>query len=224
MGLTESGIGNSERRNLTYVHRSSPDIFKLASYFVEASPLIFSQFAIRQPAALMSRSELRRCRKPEVIYGSSDEGLLDEIVAACQHLRDHNNQRIGIIVFDPDLLKFLSNKVPQRMGAVHYVKERGELRAAVPLAGAYIMAPEACGGLEFDSVVMAGVDEGRMPPPMGNLGRQGYLAIEEEAFTELYTAITRAKYRLIVACDSRRGLSSLVRPALAAGLLEEVQK
>lgn len=223
VGLTESGIGNSERQNLTYVHRSSPDIFRLASYFVDASPLIFSQFAT-QPAVLMSRSELRRCRKPEIVYGATDERLLDEIVAACQHLRDHNNQRIGIIVFDSELLKSLSEKIPQRIGAVHYVKERGELRAAVPMPGAYIMSPEACGGLEFDSVILAGVDEGRTPPPMGNLGRQGYLAMEEEAFTELYTAITRAKYRLILACDSRRGLSSLVKPALAAGLLQEMER
>ncbi len=224
VGLTESGIGNSERQNLTYVHRSSPDIFRLASYLIEASPLIFSQFAVRQPAAMMSRSELRRCHKPEIIYASSDESLLDEIVAACQHLRDHNNQRIAIIVFDAELLSFLSNKIPQKMGAVHLVKERGELRAAIPLPGAYIMSPEACGGLEFDSVVLAGVDEGRTPPPMGSLGVQGYLAIEEEAYTELYTAITRAKYRLIFACDSRRGLSPLIKPALAAGLLEEVNR
>ena len=72
--------------------------------------------------------------------------------------------------------------------------------------------------------MLAGVDQGRTPTPIGSLGVQGYLAIEEEAYTELYTAITRAKYRLIFACDSRRGLSPLVKPALAAGLLEEVDK
>lgn len=224
VGLTQSGIDHSERQNLTYVHRSSPDIFKLASYFIEASPLIFSQFALRQPAAVMSRAELRRCHKPEIVYSSSDDGLLDEIVAASQHLRDHNNQRIGIIVFDPEMLGQLSTKIQEKMGAVHVVKERGELRAAVPLPGAYIMSPEACGGLEFDSVILAGVDQGRTPPPMGSLGVQGYMAVEEEAYTELYTAVTRAKYRLIIACDSRRGLSPLVTPALAAGLLEETTK
>ncbi len=63
VGLKESGIQNSERQNLTYVHRSSPDIFKLASYFVEASPLIFSQFSVRPPAVLMSKSELARSVK-----------------------------------------------------------------------------------------------------------------------------------------------------------------
>ena len=107
------------------------------------------------------------------------------------------------------------------MGAVHVVKERGDCGCA---AGAYIMSPEACGGLEFDSVILAGVDQGRTPPPMGSLGVQGYMAVEEEAYTELYTAVTRAKYRLIIACDSRRGLSPLVTPALAAGLLEETNK
>ncbi len=43
--------------------------------------LILSQFALRQPAAVMSRAELRRCHKPEIVYSSSDDGLLDEIVA-----------------------------------------------------------------------------------------------------------------------------------------------
>ena len=136
VGLTQSGIDHSERqRTVTYVHRSSPDIFKLASYFIEASPLIFSQFALRQPAAVMSRAELRRCHKPEIVYSSSDDGLLDEIVAASQHLRDHNNQRIGIIVFDPEMLGQLSTKLQEKMGAVHVVKERGELRAAVRCQG-----------------------------------------------------------------------------------------
>ena len=84
------------------------------------------------------------------------------------------------------------------------------------------MSSEACGGLESTGTIAGAVltRQGRTPPPMGSLGVQGYQAVEEEAYTELYTAVTRAKYRLIIACDSRRGLSPLVTPALPRGCLK----
>jgi superfamily I DNA/RNA helicase len=101
------------------------------------------------------------------------------------------------------------------------VKERGELIAALPKAGVYLMTPETCGGLEFDAVLLVGIDEGRVPPPMGDLSPQGYLSVQEEAFKELYTAVTRARYALVFACDSRRGLSSLIKPSLMSHLVDE---
>jgi hypothetical protein len=223
LDLKSSGIENSERQNLTYVHRSSPDIFRLATHFVESSSLVFSEFAEGRPAALMSKGELRRCRRPSVIYGVGDDGAVQRSIELCADLKNHNYQRIAIVVFDGPLLASISKSLTAEVGVFHLVKERGELAAAVPKPGIYLMAPEACGGLEFDAVIMAGVDEGRTPPPMGDLSPQGYLSVKEESYMELYTATTRAKYVVAFVCDSRRGVSSLLTPAIAADLLTEEQ-
>jgi superfamily I DNA/RNA helicase len=217
--LSVSGIEHSERRNLKYVHRSSPDIFQLARYYIERSPLIFTEFGT--PSVMMGKAELRRCKKPTVVYGEGDTGVLEKVSATCNELRDHNYQRIGIIVFDLTQLDFFRRNLAGHVGRFHYVRERGELEAAAPNPGIYLMTPDACGGLEFDAVILVGVDEGITPPPIGKLSAQGYLSLEEEAFTELYTATTRAKYRLVIVSDSRQGLSSILQPALSAGLLVE---
>jgi superfamily I DNA/RNA helicase len=86
------------------------------------------------------------------------------------------------------------------------------------------MTPESCGGLEFDAVVFSGVDQGSVPAPIGDLSREGYLSTLEEAFKELYTAITRARFVLQVVVDPARGLSELLTPAILTGLLEEHSK
>ena len=222
--LKMSGIENSERQNLTYVHRSSPEIFDLARYFVDNSPLVFSEFVEDNPSVLMSRSEKRRCRKPSVVYGVGDIGILERVVREWNDLKGHNHQRIGIIAFDSILLRFFNKNLGSHTGTFHLVKERGELAAAVPRPGVYLMSPDACGGLEFDAVILVGVDGGRTPPPMGDLSSQGYLSIEEESYAELYTATTRAKYVLTIICDSHRGISPLLSKAVTAGFLVEEDK
>ena len=93
--------------------------------------------------------------------------------------------------------------------------------AAVPRPGIYVMTPESCGGLEFDCVLMIGVDQGTVPTPIGELSREGYLSTLEEAYKELYTSVTRARFVLKFICDARRGPSELLLPALASGLLKE---
>jgi superfamily I DNA/RNA helicase len=218
--LSNSGIENAERRNLTSVHRSSPDIFALARDVVERSPLLFSEFATIEPVARMSKTELRKCRKPLLIYADGDAGVCRLAAETCRDLRDHNLQRTAIIVFDPALLELLHRVLGKHVGAFYHVKERGELLAAVPNPGVYTMLPEACGGLEFDAVVLAGIEEGRLPLPMGDLSPEGYLSMEEEAYTELYTAITRARYQLVFVCDYRRGISPTIQPSIAGELIE----
>jgi superfamily I DNA/RNA helicase len=93
--------------------------------------------------------------------------------------------------------------------------------AAIPTPGVYLMTPENCGGLEFDAVILAGVEEGQIPPSFRDLSPEGHLSVREEAFKELYTAITRARYSVHFVCSQKHGLSALIRPSLEAGYIVE---
>jgi superfamily I DNA/RNA helicase len=222
LSLEAVGIAHSERRNLSIVHRSSPDIFALARDLVERSPLMFREFGASTATPRMSDEELRRCRKPVIVEMDGEAGVLIGTANTAAGLRDAGYRRVGIIIFDRQLFVGIWQTLQSHVGAsVYEVEERGERLAAVPRPGIYVMLPEACGGLEFDAVILIGVEEGRVPPPIGELSAEGYWSAVEESYVELYTAITRAKYALIFLCDATRGVSDLVRPCVSAGLLEE---
>lgn len=220
LGLEQVGIEHSEKRMLTFVHRSCPAIFALARDLVERGPLVFSEFETSEPLAAMSAKEAKRCAKPQLVYGKGEDGVLTQVMAACHDLKAHFS-RIAVITFDVSLKTRVLDRASSMTGAVYHVRERGELIGAIPRPGVYVMLPEACGGLEFDGVIVAGVDEGLVPMPTGDLGPEGCLYLEELAYTELYTAVTRAKYRLLFICDALRGSSHILREPLSAGLIDE---
>jgi superfamily I DNA/RNA helicase len=171
----------------------------------------------------MSQAELRRCKKPTIVYANGPHGVVESAGRVCRELRARNYHKVGLIAFDNAMLRSLVARLQSICGPFHHVKERGELVAAVPNPGVYLMSPDTCGGLEFDAVVHVGVDMGRVPPPIGGLSPQGYLSLEEEAYIELYTAVTRARYHLVFICDSQRGPSQILKPSISAGLVIESQ-
>lgn len=219
--LDSLGIGNSERKTLKAVHRSSPHILALARDLIARSSLVFSEFDGTNERSAMTGAELKRCSVPRIVHAVGSEGVVAATRRERDDLRDRNYQRIGVIVFDQAVWDGLKNSLENVPGGVQIVRERGELRAALPRSGTFLMTPENCGGLEFDAVILVGVDEGIVPPSISNLSPHGYLSLEEEAYKELYTAVTRAKYQLALVTNRRKGMSPLVRASLGSGHLVE---
>lgn len=220
LSLDDVGIQNTEKRTLTFVHRSCPAIFSFARDLVERGPLVFSEFDTAEPVSAMPAKESRKCDRPQLRYGRGEAGVIREVITSALELRAHF-PRVAIISFEASFVPQLIGLLDGQSATVYHVKERGELLGAVPKPGIYVMVPETCGGLEFDTVIVVGADEGRVPLPIGELSREGYLYLVEDAYSELYTAVTRAKYRLIFVCDGTRGVSSILREALSSGLIEE---
>lgn len=217
--LESVGILHSEKRILSVVHRCSPDIFALARDLVERSPLMFTEFTTSESLPRMPEKDIKRCRKPSIIRSSS-AALAGKVIQVTQQMRADGFQRIGVIGFDDlSLRRILAALRAEMPSIVFEVEERGEVLAAVPRSGVYVMVPEACGGLEFDFVILFGVDQGTVPHPIGDLSREGYQSTLEEAYKELYTAITRARYGLTFVCDLARGPSDLLIPAISSGLV-----
>jgi len=92
------------------------------------------------------------------------------------------------------------------------LRERGDSTAGNPFPGIFIMSAENCGGLEFDAVVLIGVDQGRLPPPLHKVSVEGHMSIREEACKELYTALTRSRYHVAFIVDKRNGPSEYLKP------------
>ena len=85
-----------------------------------------------------------------------------------------------------------------------------------PQTGRFILAaPEYVGGFEFNGVILAGVDEGRVPRMSGNITGEGQHFVRYAAHNLLYVAVTRAKYELLILASAERSLSEI--PCSSAG-------
>ena len=74
------------------------------------------------------------------------------------------------------------------------------------------------GGLEFDCVIIAGVDKDRVPP--STIGADGYIFQNYAWHNRMYVAVSRAKYILTMLGDKSRGESLLLRDAIDNGAID----
>jgi superfamily I DNA/RNA helicase len=219
--LEEVGIHNSGQRRLSYVHRSSPQIYRLARDLIERSSLMFTEFSDSESMARMSDRDLKKCKPPTVVFVDGPLGISTTAVDMAIQLRTKNYQRIGIIAFEGALIDSIAQKFAEKNKEGQIVRERGDSIAGKPFPGIFVMTAENCGGLEFDAVILAGVDNGQVPPSLHNISIEGHLSVREEACKELYTALTRARYHVAFVCDRNRGASEFVAPWIDAGIVEE---
>jgi UvrD-like helicase C-terminal domain len=219
--LEEVGIHNSGQRRLSYVHRSSPQIYRLARDLIERSSLMFSEFSGSESMARMSEKDLKKCKPPTIFFVDGQLGISSAAVEMAIQLRIKNYQRIGIIAFEGELIDGIAKKFAEKNREGQVLRERGDSIAGKPFPGIFIMTAENCGGLEFDAVILAGVDNGQVPPSLHNISLEGHLSVREEACKELYTALTRARYHVTFICDRNRGASEFVVPWMDAGIVEE---
>jgi superfamily I DNA/RNA helicase len=219
--LEEIGIHKSEQRRLSYVHRSSPQIYRLARDLIERTSLVFSEFSGDEAMSRMSERDLKKCKPPILVFSDGNESAATIAAEMAIELREKNYRRIGIISFDSFLLESIEQRIVERKGDGQILRERGDSRAGNPYPGIFIMTPENCGGLEFDGVILVGVDDGQVPPSLHNISPEGHLSVREEASKELYTALTRARYHVAFVCDRTNGASEFVTPWIDSGLLEQ---
>jgi superfamily I DNA/RNA helicase len=104
------------------------------------------------------------------------------------------------------------------------LKERGDLETVkrALAAGRYVLTtPDYVGGLEFSAVILAGVDEGRLPPAYMQETTDSRAFLSYSSHNRLYVALTRARYRVEALITRERGPSPLLKNAIKNELLLE---
>jgi superfamily I DNA/RNA helicase len=87
-------------------------------------------------------------------------------------------------------------------------------------SGRFVLTtPDYVGGLEFDGVVLAGVDKGRVPPRLSHDSFDIENFVCYASHQRLYVAITRARFRLAILGVKARGPSDIFANAISHGLL-----
>lgn len=238
-GWSELSIGNALSSNrdasseldqhttFRAIFRSSPDIVNLALCITSAGATLFTNFdnPMVASASAFTESEERKCASPAYLFFPSDEDMLRGAFALAEtYSLEMKSTRgdVAIIVFGDELFAVAERVARSLNKPVEFVKNRGDsdIVRRAKASGRYVMAtPDHVGGLEFDGVILVGVDKGRVPPVATNVSFDSSNFVSYATHQRLYVAVTRARYRVGILGVSSRGESEILVSAISNGFL-----
>jgi len=213
---------------VTTVFRSSPEIVNLAFSVTSSGANLFTNFEdpLQMANSNMSFEEERMCAKPIYLKFDDDMSLVEGAYTRAEALVKEmptSKGNVAIIAFSDELFRDIERKGEQENKPIEVLKERGntEIVRKAQQSGRFVISmPDYVGGLEFDAVVLVGVDEGRVPPFVQTAAEtRAFLTFS--AHNRLYVAITRARYRVEILGVRTRGPSHVLHSALKTGALVE---
>lgn len=217
----------TNRTDLRSIFRSSPDIVNLAFTITASGASLFTNFEdpLLRAHSNMSFEEETKAEKPSYRYYATDEAMIDGAFTVADEMRSRmatSRGEIAIIAFTEDLFAGLQREAAACGRPVEVLKQRNdnELAKRAKTTGRFVISlPDYVGGLEFDGVVLVGVDEGRVPPTNANQRSESKAYMSFSAHNRLYVAISRARYRVVILGTKERGASSVLGSAFASHVL-----
>ena len=224
----ERTFGTANKKKYKTVFRSSQQITDFCAAISASGALMFQQ-SYRSPydtaTSIFTAEQEQYCKKPCIYFYPNDEEMIQSIkshVDTCKRELNCKNRDIAIVSFEPTLLytkqiERLSQMLNQKVLVLHdRMSDLPEKRDDRII----ISDPYSINGLEFDCVILVGVDEGRVPQSKGVTDISlNYL--KYSAFNKLYLASSRAKYRLILLGNDIHGCSSCLNYALEKRTIEK---
>ncbi|WP_299310290.1 UvrD-helicase domain-containing protein [uncultured Croceicoccus sp.] len=214
--------------NVKGIFRCSPDIVNLAFGITSSGASLFTNF--QDPMALahsnMTFEEEKKAKQPYYVEYSTDAAMVDAALSVAEEMRvsmGATKGDVAIVVFDESLFHDFEKRSIEENRPVEILKHRGdpEVVKRARSAGRFVLSlPDYVGGLEFDGVVLVGVDDGRVPPSPSSQHSQSKAYLSFAAHNKLYVAVTRARYQVAILGVQARGPSVILKSALDAGALE----
>lgn len=207
------------------VFRSSPEIVNLAYNVLSSGVSVFDHFEnpLIDSTPIMSGREMRKCMNPKYEMLDTDEDL---IIRAFEEV-DSYSRKNGIprskVLIVPTSLELFSEAEKYAMNNhKHYslIKSRGDagyIKSASFQQQYIIGGIDYIGGLEFDYVIIVGVDEGRVPPKYSN---ESFHFTNYAWHNRMYVAISRARYALLLLGNKSMGKSPILESAIYLKILE----
>jgi hypothetical protein len=218
----------SSHTKIEGIFRCSPGIVNLAFAVTSSGATLFTNFddPLKSASSMFTAEEERKCAPPIVSTCANDEEMISQGFAKAEALsREIEVSRgdVALIIFSDELFVSTEAYATQHNKPVEVLKERGDIEVVqrAEKSGRFILStPEYIGGLEFDAVVLIGVDDGRVPPTrtLDTIDSSNFLTYA--AHNRLYVSITRARFRVEILAARDRGLSPLLQNAVASGALE----
>lgn len=219
----ERAFGALERKKYRTVFRNSPQIAAFCASIAASGVLMF-QDSFMNPYDIIQNSftdqEERKSQKEPILYMyQNDNEMIKSLDGHLKGLmKDLQCRRsdIAIISFEPNLI--IQEGVDRLSDAVGKNIALLDANTAID-ENCYVFAsPRAVNGLEFQAVVMLGVDEGRVPQTIGTDDISKHF-VRYSAYNLLYLVASRAKYRLILLGSNLNGRSPCLEHSIKSGYL-----
>ena len=212
------------------VFRCAPNIAEFCYAILASGATLFTSFVNTMAAVQSSFTIEEERRSQDVLYipYPGDDGMIVGAFQTAERLRGEtqsNRAQVLIATLSDDLLARMKRYAEESNKPVTYLERRGDFRqvSRAERSGHLVLAhADFVGGLEFNAVVIVGVDKGRVPHEGESTTANSRIYANYAAHNRLYVASSRAKYALCLVGERGRGPSELLKGAAANGLIEGV--
>lgn len=212
---------NSEdKTDLTAVFRCSASITRLASMITSSGTSLFTNFIDPLAHASGIQYDIQEYQPEYILFNESSSSIHQKAISLANEAQSTLNclkHKIVLIYFDRLLFEEAKEEFNQCNKTVSCLLDRGDISVieAARNKNDYIVAmADYVGGLEFDAVILVGVDKGRLPREERSVSSASRTFQNYTSHNRMYVAITRATKIVTVLGDSRRGISPMLSNAV----------
>ena len=217
------GTSDVDSRRYNTVFRSSPDIVNLAFGVLSSGATLFTSF--ENPMDLASTTitplEEKKCLPPAYLLCKDDFDIIETAIERAEaYVREKKGKRHKILFCSTtnELHQSLCNYASKANKSFEVLLSRSDMNAVkkAELGGKFVFGEiDYVGGLEFDMVIILGVDKGRVPTEDETIQiAQNY--INYAWHNRMYVAITRAKYAVLLLGNMQRDSSPMLKGIIDA--------
>lgn len=224
LGIHES----EEKTTLSAVFRCSPNITDLAFSITSHGANIFTNFDNPISEAPYIYGKLDNDNTPKYFMLSTQSKLMEQAFKAAERLRtDHGFKRhqIALIFFDRFLFTEAIEFSTNNNKPIAQLLKRGDIETikyAEKSSANIIALADYTGGLEFEAVILVGVDKGRVPNVANITSTASKMYQNYISHNRLYVAVTRARSIVWIIGEEIRGSSEVLESALHNKKLEMI--
>ncbi len=207
------------------VFRSSHEITCLAFSILSSGATLFTEFEnpLESSTSNFTRAEEAKCDSPRYQMLVSEEQMIETAFKTVDgYIKKHSISKSNVLIVctSPSLLHELKKYADSQNKYYEILKSRSDstsIRRAKD-SHKYLFSDIDCvGGLEFDAVVIIGVDGLRVPP---TLTGDALHYMRYAWHNRMYVAVTRAKYFVSMFGVKSHGPSSILESAIGNGYVE----
>ncbi len=225
----ESNVSD-ELTSVKAVFRNSPQIIDFSQAVLASGATLFTNFdnTLIGAQSAFTLEEERKAKPVSYIDFADDSSMIHGAFRHAEELRSEtgsSKSQVLITSLSDDLIGELVKYSKEHNKPVTVLERRGDfirVKQAEQSGHLVIGHVDFVGGLEFNVVVIVGVDKGRVPleGESGNSNSRSFAAYS--AHNRLYVAASRARYALNILGVRSRGASDLLRGAALRGLIAGV--
>lgn len=215
-------VAKESERSFSTVFRSSPDITSLAFNILSSGATLFTNFEnpLEYASFNFTCEEEEKAIVPTYKMYSDDAQMIESayswIDAYVKSKKTSSRANVIMLFSDHDLLLQATNYAKSKHKPFEILQSRSDAQAIKKAheGSKYLLGGvDFAGGLEFDAVIILGVD-GQRVPPATNEREISYQFASYAWHNRMYVAVTRAKYAVVIMGVKSYGVSPILSNAI----------